>query len=376
MRAILNVGDFAEMANLALLASDKKNSMPSLSNLLVKANEDGSLEVQGTDNRTSIIGLCKTEVSEPGKVLLPAKKISSFLAMLPVDGTIRMGLLENNKLKICCNSSTLTFPILDAESFPEVGISNSDKSNSLSIPADVLSSIMGKVFSSSSKDETRMYICSVLFSYKNGRLETVATDGFRLSKTSYDVESSCSDFEALVSAKTIPMIIKLLSKLKRENVMVSIDATKITFAAPALALSTLLLNHKFPSYEQLIPSEGHHFKVSRQELTLIVKRANVVANQFTHDLLISFSNENNTHSLCVSAQFEKESMNEALSIVSQDGYEVQFGVNGKYLLDALRTFEDDDIDFMVSSETSPMLITSSCKGVDSEHLVLVMPQRV
>ena len=89
-----------DSALLSLSAvADKKQTLPVLSNILIKAQENG-LNMLSTDLEIELeMDVENVVVEEPGEITIPAKKASDIVKELP-DGNISFSLEEGEKFKI------------------------------------------------------------------------------------------------------------------------------------------------------------------------------------------------------------------------------------------------------------------------------------
>jgi hypothetical protein len=73
MEATINQSDFQKAISAVLGVVDKRGTMPILSNVLLKANGDGGIQVSATDLEVSYKGFCPARIETPGAITVPVQ---------------------------------------------------------------------------------------------------------------------------------------------------------------------------------------------------------------------------------------------------------------------------------------------------------------
>jgi len=130
-----------------------------------------------------------------------------------------------------------------------------------------------------------------------------------------------------------------------------------------MAVTTKLIEGKFPNVDQLIPQDGRSVVVPRAELLAAILRLRRIGNVVS----VCFSR----HLVTLKARSEKgdDEGTEMLEIVCAE--ELTVKLNMDYLADALRAISDDEVRLQFTDGLSPFLIRSS----QVDWMALVMPMR-
>ena len=98
-------------------ATERKATMPILSNILLKA-EKGTLKITGTDLEVTIISSINCNIVSEGQVSIPAKKFYDYIRELP-DRDINIK-KEDGFIEISTEKISGRLKVLQAEDFPHI----------------------------------------------------------------------------------------------------------------------------------------------------------------------------------------------------------------------------------------------------------------
>ena len=232
--------------------------------------------------------------------------------------------------------------------------------------AEALSSVVGFA----SIEEAKPVLQTVCFRQNEGKLTLTASDGFELAEVSLDFEAG--EAEALIYASELKGIIPALRKAKRVKVSFEQKADgEGGLVTKLLLIDTELIRYKlysqdgeYPDYVKVIPGE---FVATASLDTKAMMKASQSLLSFWYDdqtkplyrpLTLTISEGKVT----IEA---KEDRGKAV-IEAETSGEVKVAVNGKYLLQALKTC-GGIAEMKVANASSPILFSSN------GYRCLVMP---
>jgi len=232
--------------------------------------------------------------------------------------------------------------------------------------ADALSRVVGFA----SIEETRPVLQTVHLHQKEGKLTLIACDGYKLAEVILDFEAG--EAEALIYASELKGIISALRKAKRVKVSFEAKADEEGgLVAKLLLIDTELIRYKFysqdgeyPDYEKVIPSE--FVATASLDTKAMMKASQSLLSSWYDDdtkplyrpLTLAISEGTVT----IEA---KEDRGKAVMEAEATG-EGKVAVNGKYLLQALRTC-GGIAEVKIANASSPILFSSN------GYRCLVMP---
>ena len=118
MELTVRRGDFLNELTLMQGVVERKNTIPILSNILLKA-ADGHLSFTSTDLDLTLLSAAQAKVSRPGSVTVPARKLFDLIRNLP-EADVALKLMDNNYLGVVCERSSFRLVAQPAEDFPTV----------------------------------------------------------------------------------------------------------------------------------------------------------------------------------------------------------------------------------------------------------------
>ena len=207
-----------------------------------------------------------------------------------------------------------------------------------------------------------------LFSLENGQLDVVSVDGYRLAKRTEPVEFS-EKLSFVVPGKTLAEILKLL-KDSEDVVEISAGQRHILFKIDNYTVISSLLEGEFLNYKATIPSASKTNVMlrSREAIESVERVSLLITDRLKSPVRCTFSG-GEIRLLCTTSMGRAS---DQLS-VEMEGEDVEIGFNNRYLLDALKNTECDEIKVGLSGPLSPMTVQP--KEGDS-FLFLVLPVRL
>src|SRR6476660_9887311 len=207
MELTLRRGDFLNELTLMQGVVERKNTIPILSNILLKA-ADGHLNFTSTDLDLTLLSQAVAKVSRPGSVTVPARKLFDLIRNLP-EGDVNLKLMDNNYLGVVCERSNFRLVAQPAEDFPTVP--KVEGKAEVALPLALWKRLSRKVFYAVSAEETRFQLMGALLKDKGKEFELVATDGHKLALIDFPKEAAAKTAmpDVLVPKKAISEILKM-----------------------------------------------------------------------------------------------------------------------------------------------------------------------
>jgi hypothetical protein len=225
-----------------------------------------------------------------------------------------------------------------------------------------LSEALTRVLPFTAKDDNRPVLQCVNFVAKDGKLNLVSADGFRLAVVTLDYDG---EGQALVSREDLRGIANALRKAKRvrlgfEKSGDSLDGISLIIDTEAIRYKWRGADGSYPDYQKLIPTE-FNASVSFDSVEAIkaVFSLKVLADSKAYPIDLTIGNGK-----VVMANTEDKGEAEILADTS--GEVIKIRIDGSYLAQALKAC-GGMLDFKLTNAYSPMLFTA-----DGYQLV-VMP---
>lgn len=364
MKLTVNKTDMNEAVSNIQRAVSSKTSIPALEGILLSAAE-GQLELSAYDLELGITTVIPAKVQEPGRSVLSARLLSDIVRRTPSDA-IEITVDPKNMAAIESGASHFSIIGIPAEEFPE--LPKLSDSVQISLPANVLKSIIRQTVYAVAESDAKPIHQGSLFAIENNMLDVVAVDGYRLAKRSEAIAFE-GKLSFVVPGKTLNELTKLL-KDSDDPVEISAGQRHILFKIANYTVISSLLEGEFLNYKATIPTTSKTTGTLRaRDAIESVERVSLLITDRLKSPVRCIFGDHEMKLLCTTSMGRASDQ----LPVEMEGDEVEIGFNNRYLLDALRNTECDEIRVGLSGPLSPMTVQP--KEGDS-FLFLVLPVRL
>ena len=298
-------------------AVPSKTTMPILECILINAATE-KIKLTANDTELGIETTVAGEIAEHGVIAVPADIFTNIVRKLP-DGDVRID-TKDETVTIRCGQSRFTIQGRDGQDFtqlPEV-----DREYAVEITQFTLRDIINKTLFSASTNDSNKIMTGELFEVRDKTLRVIALDGHRIAIRSVELRQSYDNEKAIIPGKYF-MVDQMLSK-----------------------------------------DYSTHFRIKRQDLLSSLDRSVLLVKEEDKKPIIFLITDGNLE-LRISSTIG--SMDENLAI-EKDGQDLNIGFNPKFLIDALRAIDEEEVDIYLQSSRAPAFIRD-----DSTYCYLVLP---
>ena len=223
------------------------------------------------------------------------------------------------------------------------------------------------IFSVSTSERNPVH-SGVKFEISSGRIVLVAVDGARLAVRRENIDYDGKDFSFVVPAKTLGEVVKL-SDDDDGIYSISVGKRHICFEVGEYRVISRLLDGNFIDYKAAIPTTCSTFTVvpTKRVIECIERTSLIITDRSSHircvleNGLMKFS--------CVTAIGTANDKMPA----EINGKGVEIGFNNKFVLDALKACDREEVRMEFNSSSQPIIIVP-IEG--DEFLFLILPVRI
>ena len=364
MKFTVNKSDITEAVGNIQRAVSTKTSIPALEGILLGAGEAG-LELCAYDLELGITTVIPAFVVEPGRAVLSAKLFSDIVRRTPAE-TITITVDEKNMATLESGYSRFSIIGIPAEEFPE--LPKLTDSTQFSMAGSVLKSMIRQTLFAIAESDAKPIHQGSLFNLENGMMDVVSVDGYRLAVRREPVEFSDS-LDFVVPGKTLSEILKLIKETD-DPVEISAGRRHILFKIDNYTVISSLLEGEFLNYKAAIPPESQTEVVlkTREAIDSVERVSLLITDRLKSPVRCLFG-ENEIKLNCTTSMGRASDQID----VEMTGQSVEIGFNNRYLLEALRNTECDEVKVQLGGPLSPMKVVP--KEGDS-FLFLVLPVRL
>ena len=340
-----------------------RSTIQILSNALIRSDGD-KLSLTATDLDISIRSEVEARVSEQGSSTIPVRRFAGIVRELP-EGDIEVDIDSDDMATIQCGTSYFKIIGLPESDFPPIPAP--EETSGYRLSAAALREMLRKTSYAVSTDETRRVLTGILFSFKEGKLTVVATDGRRLAMADQEVEYPPEEeTEFILPSKSAAELMHILDE--EGDVKILAQNSQVTFECAASSMSTKLIDSTYPNYRQVIPSGcDERVVIVREELITAIRRVSHMKTEKSISARLTFADN------LLTILWQNVEVGEARETVpiKYSGKEINITFNPDYIIEPLRNLTTDEVYLEMSSSHSPALI--KC---EEPFLYVLMPLRV
>ncbi|CDQ37851.1 DNA polymerase III subunit beta [Virgibacillus salexigens] len=357
-------------------AISSRTVIPILTGIKIEARQDG-ITLTGSDSDISIEsyipaeenGNVNIEQIEEGSIVLQAKYFPDIVRKLP-EKTIEIHSDENLKVTIRSGKAEFNLNGQDAGEYPQLPKLQTD--DSFELPIDLLKSLIKQTVFAVSTMETRPILTGVNMKLENQTLTFSATDSHRLASRTIPVSEANNEFSnVVVPGKSLNELNKILDDTE-EKVEISVTSNQILFRTKHLNFLSRLLDGNYPETSRLIPDQSKTvLYVKTKELLSTIDRASLLAKEERNNV-VRLTTQGNQLVEIASNHPEVGNVTEEVSITSMEGEELKISFSSKYMMDALKAIEYDEVKIEFTGAMRPFIIRPAN---EDSILQLILPVR-
>jgi DNA polymerase III subunit beta len=365
MRFSILQQDFLPAIQTVSRSAGIRATLPVLSNILI-ASEESRLKIAATNLEIGVIKRINAEVTDPGEITVPAKTLLDVINGLPptnieIETTGEVMTIKAGKFKASING-------ISANEFPAIPITT-DKGIIFKKESLVSSS---QILFAAAVDEGRPTLTGILTQASGGKLDLVATDGFRLAHRLVSLADSEVNFKSLIPRRTFEEIVRIIGEDKADEVEVTTTPgqNQILFKIGLTTVSSRLIEGNFPSWERIIPQNlVTRAILEKDEFLKATKLASVFAKNEAN--IITLSVTKGKINLSSEAKELGGQQNELEGEI--EGDELKIAFNARFLIEAISAVPSSQLSLEFSGPLSAALI----KPIGIEGLeYIIMPVRI
>jgi len=350
-------------------AISSKTTIPALEGIFICA-EDGSIELTGYDLEVGIQTKIEARVNEPGSIVLSAKVLCEILRRLPGE-MVEIECDSRYLASIVCGEAKYRINGMSAEEYPE--LPSISGGTPLPVPQGTLKEMIRQtIFAVAVNPDTKPIHTGVKFELDAGELRLAAIDGFRLALRKEPLDYDGEALHFVVPPKALGELMKMTAEESTDPVSVAVGRRHIVFDVGSYHMVSRLLDGEFLNYRAAIPTA---FKTEAaadvralvgaiERISLIITekiKSPIRCDVLPEDGKLAFS--------CATGV--GTARDSVPSDISGEAFEV--GFNNRFLLDALRACDTDQVRVHFNGPVQPVVILPP-EG--ESFLFMVLPVRL
>lgn len=334
------------------------SQVPILMNLLIEAG-GGGLILKATDLDVGAEIKILAKVEEEGSITVPGKEFLETINSLPKDKlTIS---LKDEILTVSSRGSRIAFNTIPSSEFPQLYKEKGEEV--VRFTHQEFTDNFSYLTFSVSFDESRPQLTGVFLDAKEGGVNFVSTDGYRMSIKRIPQKKKIKE-KLIVGVGLINEVVTLKNT---DEIIFNINKSEsqVVCEVGDVVVVGRMIEGNFPDYEKVIPKDSQTIVVfDREDLLRNVRLASVFARDNSN--IASLLIEGSTMKIVTKAQGVGQG--ELVVDCEKEGEDGKIAFNIKYLLDLLKTVSEEKITLKLNGPTEPALF--EVEGKDYSHVIM------
>lgn len=362
MKIICSKSELLRGVNTVLKAVPAKTTMPILECILIDTT-DGEIKLTANDMELGIETKIKGDILDRGKIALDAKLFSEIVRKLP-DSEVSIQTDEAFRALIKCEKAKFNIAGKSGDDFsylPEI-----EKNQMVVLSQFSLKEIIRQTIFSIADNENNRLMTGELFEINGNEMKVVSLDGHRISIRKIELKKEYNHIKVVVPGKTLNEVSKILSGGIEDDVYMFFTGRHIVFEFDDTIVVSRLIEGEYFRIEQMLSSDYEtKISINKKELQSCIERASLLVKEGDKKPIIMNIMED---SMELKINSFIGSMNEDIDII-KTGRDLMIGFNPKFILDALRVIDDENIDIYMINPKAPCFI----RDEEQKYIYLILP---
>ena len=367
MKLLIEKNILLESLTNVMRAISPRNIIPILNGVMFDLQDDG-LYLTASDSDLTIRNFIPKDkiknIVETGKIIIQSKYLLEIIRKLP-NTDINIEVLDGLKIIISTENTIYNLNCLNTDDYPNISLDEVE--NPIVINSSTMKQIINQTLFAVSTQESRPLLTGINFKINGNILECVATDSYRLAKKTIDLKDNYPSYNIVIPGHNINELDKLLTD--EEDIEIHLFDNKVLFKYKNYLFQSSLLNGTYPNTNSFIPDEFEIIiTTSLNDYYSAIDRA-ALLTQNKDKNIIKMDTENNELTITSSSN-EIGKSEEKVIINKNTEKNISISFSAKYMLDALKTFNEEDLIILLNNDSKPIILKSA---KDESLIQLILP---
>ena len=343
-------------------AVSNKTTMSILECILIDASKN-MIKLTANDMELGIETIIEGEIIEKGIIALEAKIFLDIVRKLP-DNDITIETDSSCKATITCEKAKFNIIGKSGEDFSYLPLI--EKNDQIILSQFTLKEVIRQTIFSISDNDNNKLMTGELFDINNDTLKVVSLDGHRISIRKISLKNSYPAKKVVVPGKTLNEVSKILPGGAEDDVVISFTDKHIVFEFDDTTVVSRLIEGEYFNIQQKLSSDYEtKVTVNRKEFLNCIDRATLLVKEGDKKpIIINITDD----SMELKINSVIGSMNEDIDI-NKSGKDLMIGFTPKFLIDALKIIDDEEVDLYMVNPKAPCFI----KNLEESYIYLILP---
>jgi DNA polymerase III, beta subunit len=364
MKIVCSKSDLVKSTNIVMKAVSGKTTMPILESILIETEED-HIKMTGNDMEMAIETILEGIIEEEGAILVDAKMFSEFVRKMPSEEIVIESF--DNVVLVKSGKSEIKLSLKEKDEYP--AIKKIEKNNMITVSQFTLREMIRQTIISISSNESNKLMTGELFEVNGNEFKITSLDGFRISIRRVYLNESYDHIKVVIPGKTLNEIIKIINGGIEDTVNIYFDDKHVLFEFDDTIVLSRLIEGEYYKIDQMLSGDYEtKVTINKSQLFGSVDRASLLIRDSEKKPIIVTINDGNVK---IEVNTHLGSMDEDIDAV-KEGTDIMIAFNPKFLLDALKVIDDEQIDMYFINSKAPFFI----KDNEGNYIYLIVPVKL
>ena len=362
MKIICSKSNLVKGVSIVSKAVPSKTTMPILECILIDATTD-IIKFTANDMELGIETIVEGEIVTKGMIAIDARIFSEIVRKLP-DNEVVIETDDNLQTYITCEKAKFNISSKAGDEFSYLPYV--DKTETITLSQFTLKEIIRQTIFSIADNDSNKLMTGELFQIDGNMLRVVSLDGHRISIRKTELKETYGPRKVVVPGKTLMEVSKILSGEVESEVNISFTNNHIVFEFDNTVVVSRLIEGEYFRIDQMLSSDYEtKVKINKRELLSCIDRATLLVKEGDKKpIIINILDE--VMELKIKSQIG--TMDEEI-MISKEGKDLLIGFNPKFLIDALRVIDDEEVTLYLMNPKAPCFI----KDDKEMYVYLILP---
>ena len=362
MKIICSKSNLVKGVSIVSKAVPSKTTMPILECILIDATTD-IIKFTANDMELGIETIVEGDILSKGMIAIDAKIFSEIVRKLP-DNEVVIEADENLQTTITCEKAKFNISSKAGDEFSYLPYV--EKNETITLSQFTLKEIIRQTIFSIADNDSNKLMTGELFQIDGNMLRVVSLDGHRISIRKTELKESYGPRKVVVPGKTLMEVSKILSGEVDSEVTISFTNNHIVFEFDQTIVVSRLIEGEYFRIDQMLSSDYEtKVKINKRELLNCIDRATLLVKEGDKKpIIINILDE----AMELKMKSQIGTMDEEI-MISKEGKDLLIGFNPKFLIDALRVIDDEEITLYLMNPKAPCFI----KDDKEMYVYLILP---
>ncbi len=349
--------------NIVSKAIPSNTTMSILECILIQAG-NGSIKLTANDMDLGIETVIEGKIEIAGTIAIDARMLIDSVRKMPDSEDISIE--SDNNFNVCISCGKISLNIMGKSGDDFTYLPKIDKNEQISISTITFKDVIRQTIFSIGNSDINKIMSGVDVIIKNDQMRITTLDGHRISIRKVQLKNIYSEQEVIIPGKTLNEISKIIPSDADKDIMIYMSDAHVLFEFDDTIVVSRLIEGNYINVDKMMSSAYEtKITINKKSLYDCIDRSMLFSKEGNKKpIVIDITDE----VLELKVNSPLGSLDEEIDIVKQ-GKDIVIGFNPKFILDALKVIDEDEVDMYMVNPRSPLYI----KDENEKYVYMILP---